>query len=151
MALLAGDTAGAVREANAALAAKRQAGARPLRARRSRLPSRKSQRGRSPLPLCGQGQRRGRARRERAARADPRTDNRLGEAADIYRELDYRLDYAYLLDVKMPLADLKAYAERQPENRSPLVRYAYAMRLMRKDRLGRGQVILADSATNVSN
>ena len=54
------------------------------------------------------------------------------------------MDYAYLLDVKMPLADGKAYAVRALENRSPLVRYAYAMRLMRKDRLDEAELIFAD-------
>lgn len=145
MALLAGDTTGAVREANAALAANTRTpelahyvlGGVALRGgdlKEAEGHFRSATKGTGPVA---------RGAKEPLALILERTA-RLGEAADIYRELGYSLDYAYLLDVKMSLPELKAYAERQPESRSALVRYAYAMRLLRKERFDEAETIFAD-------
>ena len=145
MAILAGDTAGAAREANAALAAGTTKadlahyvlGGVAMRAGNLKIAEaefRAASKGAGPVA---------RGAKEPLALILERT-KRLGEAADVYQGLGYDYDYAYLLDVKMSLSELKAYAERQPESRSALVRYSYGMRLLRKERYDEAERLFAE-------
>ncbi len=146
MALAAGDREGAGREASAALAAGAERsdlaryvlGGVALRAKRWPEAERQFRTvAERPGSLA-------RAAKEPLALALER-QGRLGDALDLYWDLGYDLDRAYLLDVKMTPDEVRGYLDRQPAGaRADLVRYSLGMRLLRLDRYDEAEALFLD-------
>lgn len=64
----------------------------------------------------------------------------LAGALDMYRKLKYSYDVAYLVDVRMSVDQLGAYARANPD---PLLRLSHGFRLLRADRLAEAEKVLA--------
>ena len=64
----------------------------------------------------------------------------LAGALDMYRKLKYSYDVAYLVDVRMSVDQVGAYARANPD---PLLRLSHGFRLLRADRLAEAEKVFA--------
>ena len=145
MALAAGDRKGAMKEASAALAAgaDRSDLARYVLGGVALQEERWGDAIRFYTPVTkGAGPLRS-AAKEPLAIAYERT-NRLGKALDLYDELGYNLDRAYLLDVRMTPEEIRAYLPTVQGEKADLVRYSLGMRLLRLDRYDEAEAIFTE-------
>lgn len=60
--------------------------------------------------------------------------NEFGKALQIYFDLDYRPDAAFLLDARMSLAELRKFLDEHPSHpKTDLIRFSIGMKLLRAD------------------
>lgn len=145
MALVAGDRAGAAKEARAALdaSAPRSDLARYVLGGVALQSERWAEAERYFLAVTRTPGPLHKAAMEPLAIAYERT-NRFGAALDLYDALGYGLDRAYLLDVKMSPEEIRAYLPTVSGEKADLVRYSLGMRLLRLNKYDEAEALFTE-------
>ncbi len=67
-------------------------------------------------------------------------EGRLGEALDLYFDLGYAPDVAYMLDIRMSPTDIERYIQKNPRHpKLPILRYSAAMRWLRQEQFDKAR------------
>lgn len=68
---------------------------------------------------------------------------RLGDALDLYDELGYRMDFAYMADARMSPGELQSYLRRPNARRRDVLTYTLGMRYLRLNRWSEAEATFA--------